>query len=54
MMPITRALPTWPGLNMDRQVRKMVNGSRKRSSEMVTVMAARILEERSAKRDAKR
>lgn len=54
MTSITRAMPIWPGLDMGRQAKAMARKSAQGSSKMATVMAARMIEEKSVKRIIKK
>lgn len=49
MTTLTRTMPIWPGLDMSRKTKDMAVASRRKSSEMVTVKAAKIIQERSIK-----
>lgn len=47
MTSAVKTMPIWPGLDMSRQVKSMKKTATRGSSGMVTVKAARIIEEKS-------
>lgn len=49
MNSMVKAFPTWPGLDMSKKVSEARARSTRSSNKMVTVMAARIIAERSLK-----
>ena len=49
MTLMMKMFPSWPGLDMNKKVSEARARSTRSSSEMVTVMAARIISEKSLK-----
>ena len=54
MTLMMKTFPTWPGLDMSKKVSEARARSMRSSNKMVTVMAARIITERSLKVKASR
>ena len=54
MTLMMKTFPTWPGLDMSKIVSEARARSSRSSNKMVTVMAARIIAERSLKVKASR
>lgn len=49
MNSMVKAFPTWPGLDMSKKVSEARARSTRSSNKMVTVMAVRIISEKSLK-----
>lgn len=49
MSSMAKTFPTWPGLDMSNKVSEARARSTRSSNKMVTVMAARIISEKSLK-----
>lgn len=49
MNSMVKTFPTWPGLDMSKKVSEAKVRSTRSSNKMVTVMAARIISEKSLK-----
>lgn len=49
MNSMMKTFPTWPGLDMSNKVSEARTRSTRSSNKMVTVMAARIISEKSLK-----
>ena len=49
MNSMVKTFPTWPGLDMSKRVSEARARSTRSSNKMVTVMAARIISEKSLK-----